>query len=127
MILGLGNDIIEIARVERLLKRFPLGTLQKIYTSREQEICLKKKQSFVHFAGRFAAKEAVVKALGIGFSKGITWTDVEILNDSLGKPIVHLSEKLNILFKNPQILVSISHCRSYATAVAIYTHSLGSV
>lgn len=121
MILGIGNDIIEIARIERLLKRFSVGAMHKIYTAKEQEICLKKKQSSVHFAGRFAAKEAVVKALGIGFSQGITWTDVEILNDALGKPIVHLSEKLNQLFENPQIQISISHCRSYATAVAIYT------
>lgn len=120
MLLGLGNDIIEVARIRRLLQKFPRKSLDRLYTPKEQETCFKKKDPSIHFAGRFAAKEAVVKALGIGFSQGVTWTDVEIINDSLGKPVVHLSDKLKVLFNNPSILVSISHSNDYATAVAVW-------
>ena len=82
---------------------------------KEQRYCLKYGEAARHFAGRFAAKEAIVKALGTGFS-GISWTDIEIVNDENGKPYANLSQK----FQNIQMLLSISHCHAYATAVAIW-------
>lgn len=118
---GLGNDIIEIKRIANAIQRHGQRFLDEIFTLQEQTYCLLHQQSERHFAGRFAAKEAVVKALGTGFSKGITWQDVEILNDSSGKPNVFLSKPLKVRFDHPEILLSISHCKEYATAVAIYT------
>lgn len=74
-----------------------------------------------HFAGRFAAKEAIAKALGTGFGAEVAWHDIEILGNELGKPEVYLSEAAKKRFKNPRILVSISHSTSHATAVALWS------
>jgi holo-[acyl-carrier protein] synthase len=121
MILGIGNDIIEVVRIKDNIERYKDRFLNRIFTSNEQNYCLSRKEPSLHFAGRFAAKEAIVKALGTGFSSGISWLDVEICHDERGKPLVACSSKLNDLFNSPHISVSISHCREYATAFAIWT------
>jgi holo-[acyl-carrier protein] synthase len=121
MILGIGNDIIEIERIQANIEKYKHRFLNRIFTKKEQLYCLNKKNPAIHFAGRFAAKEAIVKALGTGFRQGITWVDIEILNDGNGKPLVSLSPKLVHLFSSPSILLSISHCRHYATAFAIWS------
>lgn len=116
MIIGIGTDIIEIYRVEKLLDK--KAFIDRFFNEGEKEYILSKKAESA--AGYFAAKEAVVKALGTGFS-GINWRDVEIVKvDS--KPIVVLHNRaLEIAdikgVKN--ILISISHCRDYATATAV--------
>jgi holo-[acyl-carrier protein] synthase len=120
MILGIGNDIVEITRIKRLLERYPHRFLNRVFSPNEQEYCLKRKEPALHLAGRFAAKEAIVKALGIGFSQGLSWLDMEIRHDANGKPTVFFSSFANRLLNNPLILISISHCREYATAVAIH-------
>lgn len=120
MILGLGNDIVEIARIKSIMGRYSKRFLDRIFTPREQEYCLKRKEPALHFAGRFAAKEAVVKAIGTGFSQGLTWQDFEILPNSLGKPDVFLSTSAAELLGSPSLLVSISHCDQYATAIALW-------
>lgn len=120
MILGIGNDIVEIARIKAVMMRYPERFLNRIFTPYEQEYCLKRKEPALHFAGRFAAKEAIVKALGIGFSQGINWLDVEIQSDAKGKPIAAFSPLVNEMFDHPAVLISMSHCRDYATAVAIW-------
>ncbi len=117
---GLGNDIIEIARIKSSIEKYGEHFLNRIFTKAEQEYCSKYKESARHYAGRFAAKEAIVKALGTGLRNGITWTDIEILNNEHGKPEVTLSQKILDIFDNPIIHISISHCKTYATAVAIY-------
>src|SRR5437016_843460 len=89
---GIGTDIIEIGRIEKIISRYGQKFLDRIFTKREQEYCLKHKMSSRHFAGRFAAKEAVVKALGTGITLHVAWTDIEILNDSQGKPFVSFSD-----------------------------------
>lgn len=121
MILGIGNDIVEIARIKANLDRYQDRFLNRVFTSHEQDYCLNRKVPALHLAGRFAAKEAVVKALGTGFSQGLTWTDIEIHNESNGKPFVKCSPKLNEMFNSPLIHISISHCHDYATAMAIIT------
>jgi holo-[acyl-carrier protein] synthase len=118
---GIGNDIIEISRIQRIIDRFGYKFLDKIFTKEEQRYCLKHRDSTRHFAGRFAAKEAIVKALGTGFQHGISWLDIEIRNTADGKPFVTLSPKLQNEWNHLHILVSISHSREYATAVALYT------
>lgn len=124
MIKGLGNDIVEIARIKAIISRYPGRFLNRILTSKEQNYCRKRKEPELHVAGRFAAKEAIVKALGTGFSQGLTWHDFEILPDAHGKPNVHLSSFAADLFGHPSLLVSISHCAQYATAVAIWTQGV---
>lgn len=119
MIQGLGTDIIEIERIKANIDRYGLRFLDRIFTAKEQWYCLTKKESAVHFAGRFAAKEAVAKALGSGFSGGLSWLDIEIINDEKGKPVVHLSQKITANLAGLDVIISISHCRDYATATAI--------
>ncbi|MBA3957648.1 MAG: holo-ACP synthase [Parachlamydiaceae bacterium] len=117
---GLGTDIIEIERIRASIAHHQQHFLDKIFTAGEQSYCHKYNDSTPHFAGRFAAKEAVIKALGSGFRSDFSWLDIEILNDSEGKPEVFLAEGLRIKFGNPNILISISHCREYATATALF-------
>ncbi len=117
---GLGNDIIEIDRMRQSIERHGQHFLNRLFTQQEQDYCYKFKDPVPHFAGRFAAKEAIVKALGTGIGAKISWHDIEIVNDPDGKPEVTLSPSAREHFQDPQILVSISHSSSYATAVAIY-------
>lgn len=119
-ILGLGNDIIEIARIRKSIEQHAIHFLGKLFTKEEQAYCNRFADSAPHFAGRFAAKEAIAKAFGTGFGTDVSWCDIEILPDPFGKPIVHLSEALQQRFNYPTILLSISHCKEHATAVAIW-------
>lgn len=119
MIRGIGTDIIEVARIKaNILKHEKF--LNKVFTQREQEYCQTFRESGRNFAGRFAAKEAVVKALGCGLTQGVTWLDIEILNDTQGKPYLVLSNNLKESYMNPLIHISISHCHEYATAIAVW-------
>lgn len=120
MIRGIGTDIIEVSRIEGNIKRHGQKFLDKVFTVNEQAYCKSFRESARNFAGRFAAKEAVVKALGTGLSEGVDWLDIEILNDAQGKPFLIFSEKFKILFENPVIHLSISHCHEYATATAVW-------
>jgi holo-[acyl-carrier protein] synthase len=117
---GIGNDIIEVERLQKSLDRQGQPFYDRLFTDREQQYCRQFKEPMPHFAGRFAAKEAIAKALGTGLGARVQWQDIEVLNDALGKPIVFLSETLQKEFDNPHLLVSISHTASYATAVAIW-------
>lgn len=120
MILGIGNDIVEVARIKTILARHPQRFLDRVFTPLEQDYCLKKKDPTQHLAARFAAKEAIVKALGTGFSQGLSWLDIEILNDSMGKPIPSFSPFAIELFGDLTLHLSMSHCHAYATAVAVW-------
>lgn len=120
-LLGLGTDIIEIERIRQSIDNYGYRLLSRIFTLKEQDYCLKHKDPIPHFAARFSAKEAIVKALGTGFTKHITWQDIEIINDKTGKPNVHFSAKLCKKTKKTLMLLSISHCKLYATATAVWT------
>ena len=117
---GIGNDIIEIERIEKSIQCYGSHFLQRIFTPSEIAYCEKHSQNARHFAGRFAAKEAIAKALGCGIGKKLSWHDMEILNDKAGKPFASLSPEANLRFNSPRIHLSISHCKEYATAVAIW-------
>ncbi|MBS0603997.1 MAG: holo-ACP synthase [Verrucomicrobia bacterium] len=119
-IIGIGNDIIEIERIRKSIDTHGLRLLSKLFTTKEQDYCLKHKDPVPHFAGRFSAKEAVVKALGTGFGEHASWLDFEILNDAHGKPSVLFSPKMGKKLQGTSILVSISHCQLYVTAFAIW-------
>src|SRR5262245_32629056 len=89
-IVGVGTDIVECLRVGRMIERHGELFLTRVYTDRELRYCQARKRSVEHFAARWAAKEAILKSLGTGWSKGICWTDVEVVNEPGGKPTVHL-------------------------------------
>ena len=120
MIVGIGNDIIEIERIEKAISKE--GFKNKVYTQRELENIEKRGDRVETYAGIFSAKEAISKAIGTGVRE-FSLTDLEILNDDLGKPYVVVSEKLDKIIKSKkedyQIEISISHSKKYATAVAI--------
>ena len=120
MIAGIGNDIIEIERIEKAISKE--GFKNKVYTQRELKNIKKRGDRVETYAGIFSAKEAISKAIGTGVRK-FSLTDLEILNDDLGKPYVVVSERLDKIIKskkeNYQIEISISHSKKYATAVAI--------
>lgn len=120
---GLGNDIIEVDRIENSIKRYGKKFLDRLFLPEEQAYCLKHKDSERHFAGRFAAKEAVAKALGTGFGPSLSWHDIEIVNDGMGRPIVHLSAQASSYYQHPILHISISHCKKFASAVAVHLAS----
>lgn len=115
----IGNDIIEIERIKQSIEKYGDRFLDKLFTAREKEYCLRYADCERQFAGRFAAKEAIVKALGTGFTKEVGWKDIEIVNNERGKPLVFLSQKVLKSFGHLKVEVSISHCKQYATAVAL--------
>ena len=120
MIIGIGNDIIEIERIEKAISKEDFKN--KIYTQRELKNIEKRGNRTETYAGIFSAKEAISKAIGTGVRE-FSLTDLEILNDDLGKPYVVVSEKLDKILKTKkedyQIEISISHSKEYATAMAI--------
>ena len=120
MIVGIGNDIIEIERIEKAISKESFK--DKIYTQRELENIKKRGNRAETYAGVFSAKEAISKAIGTGVRE-FSLIDLEILNDDLGKPYVVVSEKLDKIIKSKkedyQIEISISHSKKYATAIAV--------
>ena len=116
---GIGCDIIEIDRVAQVLERHGPAFLKKTFTPKEQEYCLQKRDPAPHFAARFAAKEAVSKALGCGFGEALSFLDVEILNSSSGKPEAHLSAEAQERHGFPTLHLTISHSKAYATAFCL--------
>jgi holo-[acyl-carrier protein] synthase len=115
---GIGCDILELNRFKKALKRKGKEMLNRLLTKNEQSYCFKFKDPYPHLAVRFAGKEAIVKALGVGFGKDLGFLDIEILNDNNGKPLVKISKKISLL-SNFQVLITLIHCKDYVMAVAI--------
>lgn len=121
-ILGIGTDIIECPRIGRMIEQHGELFLRRVYTEREIGYCQARKHAIEHFAGRWAAKEAILKAIGTGWSKGICWTDLEVRNKPSGEPMVLVrggAKDAALARGIGDIRVSISHCRTYATAYAM--------
>jgi holo-[acyl-carrier protein] synthase len=121
-ILGIGTDIIECPRIGKMIEQHGELFLRRVYTEREIRYCQSRKHAIEHFAGRWAAKEAILKALGTGWSRGIAWTDMEVRNTPAGQPKVLVcggAKEAALRRGIGDILVSISHCRTYATAYAL--------
>jgi len=118
-----GVDIIEIHRIKHSLESLGHAFKKRIFTEREISYCEDKKEGkYKSYAARFAAKEAVSKALGTGISEGMRWKDIEVINDEKGKPDICLSgrakERLAEL-GGTSISISLSHCEDYAVAYAV--------
>ena len=114
MILGVGVDIVEVQRLRKALERHR-RLYQRLFSDRELQDCEGSPQKFARLAGRFAAKEAVAKALGTSLS----WKDVEVTNESGGRPLVILSRRAKAMAKGARIHLSISHGKEYAVAHAV--------
>ena len=121
MILGIGTDIIEIHRVQKIMQEKKAQFSAKFFTDQEVGYCESRSNPYPHYAVRFAAKEAAVKALGTGFRE-MKFKDIEVVNDDLGAPAIKLSGKaLAIACEKgiKEIKISLSHCESYAVSYAI--------
>lgn len=121
VVFGIGTDIIEVERVEQMLARGK-EYLDTIFTQAEVEYCESKVRKAQHFAARFAAKEAVLKALGTGWRDGFAFADIEIRNDELGQPQVIPHGKVKEFLDHHRIVrtaISMTHSGGLAIAVAI--------
>jgi len=122
LIFGIGIDLVEIDRLKKSVVKFGDRFLNRLFTENEIKYCQSKSNSYQHFAVRFAAKEAFLKAIGTGLRDGITWHQIEIINDKQGKPSIlthdkchEILEKLDV--RNPKL--SLSHIRQHGIAVVI--------
>ena len=112
-LIGMGVDITEVRRLRQAVEKWGQDFLQRIFTAQELKNAKNKSSFYQHLAGRFAAKEAVFKALG---DKNLGWQDVQILNDEEGKPYCFL---FNQKGKKLEAHISISHVKTYAVASAV--------
>ena len=121
-LIGHGIDIIECDRIKHIWDRHGERFLRRVFTEGEIAYCLARRDPLPHLAGRFAAKEAVLKVLGTGWRRGINWTDIEVTNVTSGRPNVlltghsaHIAQKLGI----QTVHISITHTSRYGAASAI--------
>ena len=122
MIIGTGVDIVEIARFRKVLERSKERFVQRVFTAEEQKFCTAHHDPVPHFAVRFAAKEALFKALGTGWAKGITWQDAEVLREESGAPVMVLhgeAQKLTAAKGAHAVHLSLSHTENSAVATVI--------
>ena len=128
-IFGIGTDIVNIKRIEKSLKRSGSSFKNNIFSKNEINYCEKKKNSASFYAKRFAAKEALSKALGTGIRKGIKFKNIEILNDSYGKPSIQLKGAVDVYLKKKiknkkySIYLSLSDDIPWAQATVIVSYS----
>lgn len=122
MIIGIGVDTVEISRFQRFLDAGNSALIKRIFTPHEQDYCLKKKQAAASLAVRFAAKEAFLKALGTGLRDGISWQEMEIVNQENGRPDLQLSGTALELLRERGAFkthLSLSHDGNQAVAMVV--------
>ena len=117
MVKGVGVDIIEISRIKAIIEKYGDKFFSRILTEIEISYCKSFSNPELHFAGRFASKEAYSKAIGTGISKHFGWKDIEILNDERGKPYINHLKKNE--YSGYRYEVSISHTKEYGCAVVV--------
>ncbi len=121
-VVGIGTDIIEVARIAEMIQKHEEMFLTRVYTKDEILYCSARKAANQHYAGRWAAKEAMLKALGTGWAKGIRWTDIEVKHDNAGQPRLELwgaARQIAADLGITDVKISISHCRAFAIAYVI--------
>ncbi len=122
LVIAVGTDIVEVLRIGQMIERHGEIFLNRVYTDDEIRYCQRRKEYTQHYAGRWAAKEAVMKTLGTGWSRGVGWRDIEICSSLSGAPSIALRGAAREIAEQAgigSVLISISHCRTYATATAI--------
>jgi holo-[acyl-carrier protein] synthase len=123
MIVGLGMDLAEIDRIEQAITRHGTTFLERVFTPQEAEYCERHRNKFERYAGRFAAKEAVMKALGTGWRNGVRWRDIEVVREPSGKPTLQLAGVTAELAKKMgvrNISLTITHAGNLAMAQVIF-------
>ena len=124
MIIGIGLDLVQITRVHEMAERWRDRFLERVYTDAERRDCYRRKHPHASLAGRFAVKEAVLKALGTGWTGGIRWIDIQVLNDPSGKPVATVTGRVRALMQEAGVTaihVSLAHDGDYAIAEAVLT------
>lgn len=119
---GMGIDIVDIPRFRRTLATRGKRFIDRIFLPSEKKYCGAKPRPWIHYAGRFAAKEAIAKAFGTGIGKDLGWLDLEIISSDSKAPLVKLSRRAGKFARHhntKNILVSISHTQAYTAAVAL--------
>jgi holo-[acyl-carrier protein] synthase len=122
MIYGVGIDLVMISRIEEALERWGERFREKVFTPGEIQYCSGKRNPAPSFAARFAAKEAFVKALGVGIRRGMHWRDVEVKRGPLGKPVLQLHGRARELCQRENIqgvFLSLTHDRSFSSAMVV--------
>ncbi len=123
-VVGIGLDLVKIDRIRAIAERWQARFLDRLYTEAERRYCANRPAPYASFAGRFAAKEAVLKALGTGWSDGVSWHDIQVLNDRTGRPRATVTGRVKTLMKRAgvtSIHVSLSHDTDYAVAEVVLT------
>jgi holo-[acyl-carrier protein] synthase len=123
LIIGLGVDIAEVGRMQAAIERHGETILRRLYTPAEREYCERFKNKYERFAGRFAAKEAAMKALGTGWSRGVRWVDVEVVRQRGGRPTIKLhgvAGEIAVRMGVKNISLSITHTAEQAFAQVIF-------
>ena len=123
MIIGLGVDIAEVERMRAAIERRGEAFLKRVYTAKERAYCERFRNKYERFAGRFAAKEAAMKALGTGWRRGVRWVDLEVIREFGGRPtlLLHgeakqISQRMGVAY----VALSITHTSSQAFAQVIF-------
>jgi holo-[acyl-carrier protein] synthase len=122
MVLGIGTDLMEIARIQESIARFGDRFLQRIFTPAEIAYCQRKKNAAESFAARFAAKEATAKALGTGISYGVSWLEIEVAREPSGRPFLVLTGRAAQRAQQLGVTgtsLSLTHSRDTALAVVV--------
>ncbi len=122
MIIGTGVDVVDISRIRKILERLNDRFVFRVFTSAEQQFCNQHRDPIPHYAARFAAKEALFKAIGTGWAKGVTWQDVEVLRERQEAPALKLhgeARRLSELMGVHKVHVSLSHSDQWAVAMVI--------
>ncbi len=117
-----GVDLVDTNRLAEMLQRHGDRAMERLFTEAERAYCCGRKRELEHLAGRFAAKEAVLKVIGTGWREGIAWTDIEVVNERSGQPRVHLRGRVAEIAAQrgiARILISISHIETHAMASAL--------
>ncbi len=122
MIIGIGMDLVEIARIQRAVDRHGSRFLSRVFTPGEIDYCMARGNAAASLAGRFAAKEACAKALGLGIGESISWTDMEVTRDPDGRPELQITGGAAVLTKDLGITrahLTITHTATHAAATVV--------
>ena len=122
MIYGIGIDLVKVIRVKEALERWGERFHNRVFTPGEVRYCMQKKNPSPNFAARFAAKEAFVKALGIGIRRGVHWKDVEVQRGPLGRPVLKLNGRAVEICQKERIeglFLSLTHDGDYSGAIVV--------
>lgn len=122
MIYGIGTDLVEVNRIEKIIQRWGERFTEKVYSQNEINYCQHKAYPAIHYAARFAAKESFLKSLNIGLGMGVSLKDIEVVNNAQGSPQLHMNERIQgVLDKRgiTAVHISMTHTREHAQAVVV--------